>query len=111
MTVKNTGAVEGDEVVQLYLTDELATVPVPLRSLQGFRRLHLAAGESDTVSFVLSPRQMSLIDAQMKRVVEPGYFTVAVGGKQPDLHGTADARTTDVLKSRFEVTGPVSPVQ
>ena len=111
VTVKNTGAVEGDEVMQLYLTDELATVPVPLRSLQGFRRLHLEAGESDTVSFVLSPRQMSLIDAQMKRVVEPGYFTVAVGGKQPDLRGTADARTTDVLKSRFEVTGPVSPVQ
>jgi beta-glucosidase len=111
VTVKNIGAVEGDEVVQLYLTDELASAPVPLRSLQGFRRLHLEAGESDTVSFDLTPRQMSLIDAQMKRVVEPGYFTIAVGGKQPDLRGTTDARTTEVLKSRFEVAGPVSPVQ
>jgi beta-glucosidase len=111
VTVKNAGPVEGDETVQLYLTDEQASVPVPIRSLQGFRRLRLATGQSDTVRFVLSPRQMSLIDAQMKRTVEPGFFTVAVGGKQPDLRGTADARTTEVLKTRFEVTGEVVPVQ
>ncbi|RPH35541.1 glucan 1,4-alpha-glucosidase, partial [bacterium] len=111
VTVRNAGAVEGDEVVQLYLADEEASVPVPLRSLQGFRRLRLAAGQSDSVSFVLSPHQMSLIDAQMKRVVEPGFYTIAVGGKQPDLQGTADARTTEVLKGRFEVTGDVTPVQ
>jgi beta-glucosidase len=111
VTVKNAGQVEGDEVVQLYLTDEQASVPVPLRGLQGFRRLHLPAGQSDTVSFVLSPRQMSIIDAHMKRVVEPGYFTVAVGGKQPDLQGTADAHTTEVLKARFEVKGNITPIQ
>ena len=111
VTVKNTGSREGDEVVQLYLTNEQASVPVPLRSLQGFRRLHLAAGESDTVSFVLSPHQMSLINARLQRVVEPGYFTVAVGGKQPDLRGTADARTTEVVKARFEIIGPTVPVQ
>ncbi len=110
LRVKNTGPVEGDEVVQLYLTDEQASVPVPLRSLQGFHRLRLAAGQSDSVSFILSPRQMSLLDAQMKRVVEPGYFTVAVGGKQPDLQGTADARIATVEKARFEVTGEVAPV-
>jgi beta-glucosidase len=110
VTVKNTGPVEGDEVVQLYLTDEQASVPVPLRSLQGFRRVHLDAGQSDTVAFVLTPRQMSLIDMQLQRVVEPGYFTVAVGGKQPDLQGTADARTTGVLKARLEITGSGYPV-
>ncbi len=111
VTVKNNGHVAGDEVVQLYLTDEEASAPVPLRSLQGFRRLHLAGGQSDTVTFVLTPRQMSVIDAQFKRVVEPGHFTVAVGGKQPDLQGTADAATTEVLKTRFEVTGPSFPVR
>jgi beta-glucosidase len=111
VTVKNTGSREGDEVVQLYLTNEQASVPVPLRSLQGFRRLHLAAGESDTVSFVLSPHQMSLINARLQRVVEPGTCTVAVGGKQPDLRGTADARTTEVVKARFEIIGPMVPVQ
>jgi beta-glucosidase len=111
VTVRNDGSKDGDEVVQLYLTDEQASAPVPLRSLQGFRRLHLAAGASAMASFVLSPRQMSLIDAQLNRVVEPGYFTVAVGGKQPDLQGTADAQTTEVVKARFEVTGPVTPVQ
>ena len=111
VTVKNSGQVDGDEVVQLYLTDEDASVPVPLRSLQGFRRLPLAAGQSDTVTFVLTPRQMSIIDAQFQRVVEPGHFTVAVGGKQPDFQGTADARTTEVLKARFEVTGPLFPVR
>jgi beta-glucosidase len=111
VTVKNAGGLDGDEVVQLYLTDEEATVSVPVRSLQGFRRVHLAAGQSDTVSFILSPRQMSLIDAQMQRVIEPGYFTVAVGGKQPDLKGTADSRTTEVVKVRFEVAGAVTPVR
>jgi beta-glucosidase len=111
VTVKNTGSREGDEVVQLYLTNEQASVPVPVRSLQGFRRLHLAAGESDTVSFVLSPHQMSLINDRSQRVVEPGHCTVAVGGKQPDLRGTADARTTEVVKARFEIVGPMVPVQ
>jgi beta-glucosidase len=53
----------------------------------------------------LSPRQLSLIDATAKRVLEPGVFEVSIGGKQPGFKGIADATTTGVLTGRFEVVG------
>ena len=77
--VTNTGARAGDEVVQLYLRDEVASVAQPLRSLQGFRRVSLAPGEKRTVTFALGPEAMALYDRGMRRVVEPGTFTVFVG--------------------------------
>ena len=82
--VTNTGARAGDEVVQLYVRDVVASAPVPIRQLQGFQRVHLAPGESQTVTFGLTPRQLSLIDERGQRVVEPGEFEIAVGGSQPD---------------------------
>ena len=83
VTVANTGKQSGDEVVQLYLTDKEACVPVPLRSLQGFKRIHLAPGEEQAVSFTLTPYQMAVVDYSGQRMVEPGEFLVAVGGGQP----------------------------
>jgi beta-glucosidase len=105
VTVKNSGVVDADEVVQLYVSDIDASAPVPIRSLQGFRRLFLKAQEQQTVTFTLTPRQLSLIDVSMKRIVEPGVFEVSVGGKQPGFKGLADAATTDVVMGRFEVIG------
>ena len=105
VTVKNTGSMNGDEVVQLYVTEMNASAPVPIRSLQGFQRVFLKAGEQTSVSFSLTPRQLSLIDAAAKRVVESGVFEVSVGGKQPGFKGIADAATTGVLTGRFEVVG------
>ena len=96
---------EGEEVVELYLTDEAATVPVAVRSLQGVVRVSLKPGERRRVAFTLSPRQLSLIDGRGRRVVEPGVFTVSVGGKQPGFKGTADAQTTGVALGRFVATG------
>jgi beta-glucosidase len=103
--VENTGGVDGEEVVQLYVTDVEASAPVPIRSLQGVRRIFLNAGERKRVSFTLTPRQISLIDANWDRVVEPGVFQVSVGGKQPGFSGAADAATTEVVSGRFEVVG------
>jgi len=103
--VENTGGKEGEEVVQLYVTDVQAGAPVPIRSLQGFRRVSLKAGETKSVSFSLTPRQLSLIDFQNRRVVEPGIFEVSVGGKQPGFAGRADAATTGSVTGRFEVVG------
>jgi len=103
--VRNTGSRAGDEVVQVYVTDGEAGAPVPIRSLAGARRVHLAAGEARTVRFSLTPRQLSLIDARGARVVEPGVFEVSVGGKQPGFRGVADAATTGVVTGRFEVVG------
>jgi beta-glucosidase len=101
--VENTGTVAGEEVVQLYLTDVEASVPVPIRSLQGVERVHLEPGESRFVSFTLTPRQLSLIDDEGERVVEPGVFEISVGGKQPGFSGVSDAETTGVVTGRFEV--------
>ena len=103
--VQNIGKIAGEEVAQLYVTDIEASVPVPLRSLQGFERLHLKPGEKRNVTFTLTPKQISLLDENYRRVVEPGLFEVAVGGKQPGFKGYADARTTEVLTAQFEVIG------
>ena len=61
--VCNTGSVAGDEVVQVYVRDVAASVPVARHSLQAFRRIHLAPGERVTVDFELEPRQFALVDA------------------------------------------------
>jgi beta-glucosidase len=78
--VTNTGDREGDEVVQLYLTDVAASAPVPIRTLVGFDRISLRPREKRTVTFTITARQMSLIDDRGKRVIEPGEFLVSVGG-------------------------------
>ncbi|MBA7645975.1 hypothetical protein ES703_53736 [subsurface metagenome] len=103
--VGNVGEMAGEEVVQLYLTDLEASAPVPIRSLQGFQRVFLKPGQKKKVRFTLVPRQLSLIDQDYRRVVEPGMFEVSVGGKQHGFTGNADAETTDVITGRFEIVG------
>jgi beta-glucosidase len=105
VTVTNTGDLAGEEVVQFYITDCEASVPVPIRKLTGFTRIHLDKGESRTVSFAVDPRELSLITDDTRRVIEPGEFDLSVGGKQPGFSGTADAATTGVVTGRFSVTG------
>src|SRR5881398_1861853 len=80
VTVTNTGAREGTEVAQLYVHDEVASVTRPVRALAGFRRVSLRPGESRTLEFTLTPRELGLYDQRMKFVVEPGKFRVYVGG-------------------------------
>jgi beta-glucosidase len=110
VAVENTGPIAGEEVVQLYVTDVAASVPVARRSLQGFQRVFLRPGERKSVSFTLTPRQISLIDAEWQRAVEPGVFEISLGGKQPGFSGSADAATTGVVSSRFEVIGRKLPL-
>ena len=102
----NVGDRPGDEVVQLYVADLEASVPVPIRSLQGFRRLRLQPGETRRVEFRLTPGQCSVIADDGRRVVEPGEFLIAVGGKQPGFSGRADASTTQVRTAILTRTGP-----
>jgi beta-glucosidase len=94
----NVGERDGDEVVQLYLKDEKASTPRPIWQLEGFERLHLKKGESKTVRFKITPRQLSLINKKGQRTMEPGWFTLSVGGKQPD-------DTNDNQSSRFKISG------
>lgn len=105
VTVTNTGKMEGDEVVQLYLTDEKASTPRPIRQLEGFERISLKPGESKMVEFNIDPRQFSMINKRNRRVIEPGYFTVSVGGKQPGFSGYLDPGFTNVLSGRIRLTG------
>ena len=83
--VTNTGTRAGDEVVQLYIHDEEATIARPVRELRGFRRVHLEPGECRTVAFVLSTEHLSYVGADLHRVVEPGRVSVQVGTSSVDL--------------------------
>jgi beta-glucosidase len=105
VTVTNTGKLAGDEVVELYLTDEKASTPRPVRQLEGFSRVALKPGESKVVEFNLEPRQFSIINAKENRVIEPGYFSISVGGKQPGFKGYLDPQFTQVLTGRIRFTG------
>ena len=99
--VENTGQRPGDEVVQVYLKDVEASLPVPLLTLQGFSRIHLAPGEKQTVQFSLAAEQMGFADESGKWVLEPGEFKVWVGGRQPDLKNAAQPE--NVLEGKLTV--------
>jgi beta-glucosidase len=80
--VKNTGALAGDEVVELYVSHP-GVEGAPIRALQGFTRVHLDRGEQKTVTFTLRDRQLSLVDESGKRHILPGQVDVWIGGGQP----------------------------
>ena len=87
--VANEGRVAGEEVVQLYVRDEVASVTRPLLELRGFQRVRLAPGERRTVRFALDVQDLAFLDGAMRRVVEPGDFRVLTGGSSA---ATKDAR-------------------
>jgi beta-glucosidase len=84
-TVRNTGAVAGDEVVELYLCDELASVARPVTELAGFTRVHLEPGQSAEVAIEVGPDRLRMLDERMRSVVEPGAFRVMVGASSKDI--------------------------
>lgn len=77
--IKNTGQRAGDEVVQMYVRDDIASVGRYLKLLKGFQRISLEPGESTTVSFDIGFEELSILNQQMKKVVEPGDFTISLG--------------------------------
>ncbi|MBC8131922.1 MAG: glycoside hydrolase family 3 C-terminal domain-containing protein [Deltaproteobacteria bacterium] len=103
-TVTNVGTRTGDEVAQLYLKDLAASVTVPHHQLRGFDRLTLGPGESRRVTFKLSARDLSLIDARGNRILEPGRFRATIGGSQPDARSVELTGQTP-LAIEFEVVG------
>lgn len=91
--IKNTGSRAGDEVPQLYVQDEVSSIITYSKNLRGFERVHLDIGESKTISFILNPHDLSLLDINMKRVVEPGWFKVIIGSSSEN----------DRLSSRIKI--------
>ena len=83
--VTNTGKVAGAEVAQLYIRDEVSSVTRPIKELRGFKRIALDPGKTETVTFTLGFEELSFLDREMHRVVEPGTFDIMVGGNSVEL--------------------------
>lgn len=77
--IKNIGAMDGDEVVLLYINDKVSSVTTPVKKLVAFKRLHLKRGERKTISFTIDNKDFALLDRHMKSVVEPGEFDIIIG--------------------------------
>jgi len=90
--VENVGQRAGDEVVQLYIRDPVASMTRPVKELKGFQRVTLKPGEKRRVEFVLDRDQLGFWNREMHYVVEPGEFRVMVG-----------ANSVDVIETKFEV--------
>ena len=98
VTVTNTGTRQGEEVVQLYASDLVASVARPSASLIGFTRLSLGAGEAVRVRFEVHPSRLAFYDEDMRFVVEPGRFRFAVGASSSDLRQLAEIELTGAVQ-------------
>ena len=83
--VKNTGKYDGEEVSQLYMRDEYASVVQPMKQLKHFERFHLKKGEEKKVTFVLTEEDFFLVNYTLKKVVESGTFQVMIGSSSDDI--------------------------
>jgi len=83
--IKNTGKVDGDEVAQLYIRNIYSSIATPVIELKGFKRIHLAAGETKEVQFTITPDLLSMINKNLKRVVEPGDFKIMIGSSSKNI--------------------------
>jgi beta-glucosidase len=93
VNVTNTGTRAGDEVVQLYVRDDVGSITRPVKQLRGFQRVHLEPGASTTVTFRIMRDDLAFYNAAMQHVVEPGWFTVWAGPS-----------SAEGIEARFEVT-------
>lgn len=98
VTVRNTGKVAGDEVVQVYLSNKDRKRSRAIHSLKGFKRIHLQAGEGSMIDFVLSPNDFSVFNDKDERQIFPGEFEVFVGGGQPQYMGDKSLSATITIK-------------
>ncbi len=95
VTVQNTGKRKGDEVVQLYIHEQITPVIVPVSELRGFKRITLEPGQSEKVQFELTPHDFQILNKQMEWEVVPGKIDVMIGSSSVDIK----------LKGEFEITG------
>ena len=79
--ITNTGAMDGDEVVMIYINDKVSSVTTPVRKLVAFKRIHLKQGEKQTLDFTIANKDFALLDRYMKSVVEPGEFEISIGDR------------------------------
>ncbi len=94
LKVSNKGRLAGDELVQLYLRDRVASVVRPVKELRGFRRIHLQPGQTRELSFVIEREQLSFFNERLQWAAEPGEFDLMIGASSVDIR----------LRSSFELT-------
>jgi beta-glucosidase len=99
--VENIGKITGDEVVQLYLSKLAPNLELPIRELQGFQRINLKKGESTTVSFTLTSKNLFHVNNEGKRIIEPGIIQISVGGCQPGFSDDG----INLIENSFEILG------
>jgi beta-glucosidase len=85
VNLKNAGDRKGEEVAQLYIRDHAASIVRPVKELKGFQKIGLEAGESRTISFTVSANELSFLDASGNPMLEPGKFTIMVGGNSREV--------------------------
>jgi beta-glucosidase len=98
LVVRNTGQRAGDEVVQLYVRDQVASVARPDQMLAGFARVPLEPGQARQVTFIVDPSRLAFYDPQMRFVTEPGAFSFCVGASAADIR----------VEQSIELSGPVA---
>ena len=95
LKIKNTGSIAGDEVIQLYICDEYASLPRPLKELKGYVRVHVKPGEECQVIFHLPVNQLAFYDEELKLILEAGKIKIMIGSSSADIR----------LRGEFEITG------
>jgi beta-glucosidase len=85
VNLKNAGNFDGEEVVQLYISDPVASVTRAVKDLKGFQKVSLKAGESKTISFEITPEQLSFFNSDLKKVWEPGEFIIQIGTNSSEV--------------------------
>lgn len=88
LEVTNTGKRNGEEVVQLYITDKFASVTRPVKELKDFQKVFFKAGETKKINFTITPDKLSFYDVYMNKIIEPGEFVISVGGNSADVKTT-----------------------
>jgi len=99
--VKNTGNMDGEEVVQLYVSNKTATTEVPITALKGFQRVNLKKGEQKSVTFTLKPEDFSITNSDTQQIVEAGIFEIAVGGAVPNKNSAV--KTIKLIGNTIEI--------
>lgn len=105
LNVKNVGKNDGDEVVELYVSDIEASLTVAKIKLQAFKRIHLKKGETQKVTFKLSPKNLAYCNEDGNWIVEPGDFIITIGGRQPDKIETLSNHKNDIVIGKLKVSG------
>ena len=94
--ITNTGRMSGDEIVQLYIRDQVSSITRPIKELKGFRRIRIEPGQTTTVQFRITPDKLSFLNEDMRRVVEPGMFDIMVG---------PSSSSDKLLTAKLEIVG------